>query len=80
MHRNVVEIIDHFKAQGEKGLLGALRPATKYVIVMEYCLNGNLHTFLKASRTTQITFDKRLSWYRDLVSGLQYIHSQEDSA
>jgi serine/threonine protein kinase len=49
---------------------------TIYALVMEYCPKGDLANYLKL-HNGPIVEEKRLKWYRQLASGLKYIHGKE---
>ena len=48
-----------------------------YCIVMEYCSQGNLYSFIEESRNNPDNFikpDKMINWAKQIASGMSYLH------
>ena len=71
-HKNIIAFQDNFE-------FTIITEATTYLaIVMDYCSQGNLQTYLEKlnDNKERITEERRLSWYKQLASALKYIHQQ----
>ena len=61
-HENIVKYQDCFFDQ-----------SNFFYLVLEYCNGGSLDKLIEAK--TKFTFDKILQWTKEMIFGIEYLHS-----
>lgn len=73
---HIVELKRFYTVSKQFGMIPIYSTETVHALVMEYCPNGDLGSYLQG-HSGPILKEKRLKWYRQLASGLKYIHANE---
>ena len=73
---HIVELKRFYSVSKQLGIVPIYSTETVHALVMEYCPNGDLGNYLQR-HTGSISKKDRLEWYKQLASGLKYIHGKE---
>ena len=67
-HPNIIRFVEFYsRTQGRN---------KQFAIVMEFCPDGSLKSYLSQDRYRRPPIRKRVQWYRQLASAVQYMHMQ----